>query len=452
MCARTCTNVSPLGSSEHGAELVELDEILGYHLEQAARYRHELGGPDAALAERAGERLAAGGRHALARGDEHAAARLLERALALTRPLWLDVHLELDLARSIWSRPREAAALAAAAAERAAAAGDAAGEAYAQVVAAGYEQAVEKLPPDRLEARARAALPLLERAGDDAALAEVWHLLGFMVANMRGHWGEQADADEQALLHARRAGLTWQPVGFALPLLYGPMPAEEALQRLDQLAPDPTPHTLTFRSWLVAMLDRVDEARLIALQAHERLLEQTGRPFGCAVLAEIAILDQDLDAAAEHLRTFCDWLEQTENYSYLSTFLPRLGRVLCALGRYNDAEPLGQRGRELGDEQDAATQALWRQVQALVQSSRGEHAEAERLAREAVAITEKTDSLWCQAQAREDLADVHHAAGRHDKTANELREALDRYQRKQIIPLARRVRKRLAAMQEEEAT
>ena len=30
---------------EHGTELVELDEILGYHLEQACRYRVELGTP-----------------------------------------------------------------------------------------------------------------------------------------------------------------------------------------------------------------------------------------------------------------------------------------------------------------------------------------------------------------------------------------------------------------------
>ena len=44
---------------ERGADLVELDEILGYHLEQAARYKAELGQPDAVLAERAGERLAA---------------------------------------------------------------------------------------------------------------------------------------------------------------------------------------------------------------------------------------------------------------------------------------------------------------------------------------------------------------------------------------------------------
>ncbi len=31
---------------EHGADLVELDEILGYHLEQAHRYRAELGPAD----------------------------------------------------------------------------------------------------------------------------------------------------------------------------------------------------------------------------------------------------------------------------------------------------------------------------------------------------------------------------------------------------------------------
>jgi hypothetical protein len=39
--------------AEHGADLVELDELVGYHLEQAAQYRAELGTPDAPLAERA---------------------------------------------------------------------------------------------------------------------------------------------------------------------------------------------------------------------------------------------------------------------------------------------------------------------------------------------------------------------------------------------------------------
>ena len=52
--------------AERGA-LVELEEITGYHLEQAARYKAELGRPDAALAARAGDHLAAAGRRALVR-------------------------------------------------------------------------------------------------------------------------------------------------------------------------------------------------------------------------------------------------------------------------------------------------------------------------------------------------------------------------------------------------
>ncbi len=434
----------------HGAELVELDEILGYHLEQASRYREELGLPDAGLSERAGERLAAAGRNALVRGDEHAAARLLERALALTRPLRLDVHLELDLVGATSTQPRKAHALAAAAAERAAAASDATGEAYALAVAASHEMTFEKMPPDQLEARVRAALPLLEQAGDDDALAQVWHMFGF-VANFRGRSAEQADAEEQALLHAQRAGRPWQPVGFALSLINGPVPAGEALVRLDQLAPDPTPLTLAFRSWLVAMLDRIDEALPLALQANEQLVEQTGRQQALWPLAEVALLAGDLDEAARHLRTLCDWLDPNENYAVLSTFAPRLGRVLCTLGRYDEAEPLARRGRELGDEQDAVTQTLWRQVQALVYASRGEHDEAERLAREAAAITDNTDSLVHQAEVRCDLAEVLQAAGRGQDAAAALREALDRYERKQIIPLARRVRERIAALQDARA-
>ena len=61
----------------------ELDEIVGYHLEQAFRYGQELGTTDAALATRAGERLARAGRRAAARGDLPAAVTLSTRAAAL---------------------------------------------------------------------------------------------------------------------------------------------------------------------------------------------------------------------------------------------------------------------------------------------------------------------------------------------------------------------------------
>ena len=69
--------------AERGADLVELDEILGYHLEQAARYRAELGTPAPEVAARATTHLAAAGARALERSDFHAAANLHERATSL---------------------------------------------------------------------------------------------------------------------------------------------------------------------------------------------------------------------------------------------------------------------------------------------------------------------------------------------------------------------------------
>ena len=82
---------------ERGADLVELDEILGYHLEQAAATRRSSGSPT--RAGRAGRRAAGRGRpaRALARGQPRGRSAP-RRALELTRPLRLDVHLELDLA------------------------------------------------------------------------------------------------------------------------------------------------------------------------------------------------------------------------------------------------------------------------------------------------------------------------------------------------------------------
>ena len=60
---------------------------------------------------------------------------------------------------------------------------------------------------------------------------------------------------------------------------------------------------------------------------------------------------------------------------------------------------------------------------------------------------EQTDSLRGQADAYCDLAQVLEAAGRIDEAAAAYREALVLYDRKQIIPLARRTRERLAALQ-----
>ena len=435
--------------AQRGGELVELDEILGYHLEQAARYKQELGQADPMLAERAGGRLAAAGRRALSRGDERAAAVLLERSLELTRPACLDVVLELDLAQAHFERDsRRAAAIADAAVERARAAGDDASERLAQVAAALHRSRFEAvMAVDELEELARSALPLLESAENHAGLVHVWYALGFGVANNRGRYDDWAHAAEQALRHARLAGQRGYHL-FRLEhaLVYGPRPAGEALSTLDALLPEsPHPRPLLCRAWLLAMLARHDESARIAREAGDRWRELTGDDEVDVVLGYIAATGGRHEEAATHLRRFCDLLEVRGLRGNLSTYAPMLGRSLCKLGRHDEAEPLARLGRELGDV-DPWTLALWRQVQALVDSSRGHHTRAARLAREAVAVTERTDSLNMQGDALCDLAEVLHAAGLGEQAETALTRALERYERKQNLAQAAHVLGRLAEL------
>jgi len=103
-------------------------------------------------------------------------------------------------------------------------------------------------------------------------------------------------------------------------------------------------------------------------------------------------------------------------------------------------------GRDLGAEDDFITQMLWRQVLARVHAHRADYAEAERLARAAVAIGEQTDALIWQADALRDLAEVLAAAGLTEEAADALEQALDRYERKKNLPMAAQVRQKLQSL------
>jgi class 3 adenylate cyclase/tetratricopeptide (TPR) repeat protein len=438
---------------EHGQSLVELDEILGYHLEQAALYLAELGRPAPEVALAAGDRLSVAGRRAFWRGDWRTAVRLLERALSLVRPYRFDLRREIELAKALYWTDVARASMIAGAAEERAADGSVADAALARAVAALARLHNGRCSADEVESLAREALPLLEAAGDDEGLVHVWYALAW-VANLRCRFGDWADAMETALPHLRRAGHPvqgWFALMLAVPLAAGPRRASEALATLDTVFGDqPFAGVLLLRALLLAMLDRIDEAWAIALPADERLRE-LGLTTGGEWLAEIAVLAGDYEAATGYLRDACASLEASGNFGELSTYAPACGRALCALDRFEEAEPLAVQGRDLGADDDLTTQALWREVVARVKANRGDYAEAESLAREAIEIAAQTDSPGLQGDVLCDLAEVLYAAGRRDEALAAWREALDRYERKEMIPLARRVRERLAAIQPTQA-
>jgi Flp pilus assembly protein TadD len=122
-----------------------------------------------------------------------------------------------------------------------------------------------------------------------------------------------------------------------------------------------------------------------------------------------------------------------------------LAPALYGLDRLEEAEAAAGRSQALGASDDVTTQMFWRQVQAKVLARRGGRAEAERLAREAVALGEPTDALVWKGDSWADLAEVLEVVGKHDEAKAALERALALYERKGNVVSAKRIRARLSA-------
>jgi tetratricopeptide (TPR) repeat protein len=413
---------------EHGGELVELDEIVGYHLEQAVRYRRELGlNADEMLRDDARRRLTDAGRRAMARQDWVAAHHLVRRALQLVPEGELDVVLELDLGDTLFfsGRPQEARRSLMALAPRAAAAGDRVGQLCAELNAGFFKLYVEpEGAADELEAAADEALPELEAAGDHFAL-HIAHLARAQVAHYRSRFDDEAADLDLVMYHAQQTGLphlvAWSVPAGGAARLYGTTPLPDLLAWLDEReAQFGTDWRLdSFRAGVLGLLGRFDEARLLESE-FDRALEERGDTLNLgARLSQSAVvlelLAGDPAAGAELAERGCRILEEAGERAWLSTGACWYAEALCALGKLDDAEEWAQKGAELGGRDDPATQILACQVRAKVLARRGRHAEAESLAREAVTLGDSTQALVGQADTRRDLGEVLELAGRREE-------------------------------------
>ena len=124
----------------------------------------------------------------------------------------------------------------------------------------------------------------------------------------------------------------------------------------------------------------------------------------------------------------------------------KLAQAYYALDRLEEADAWAGHAGELGASDDAIAQMLSGQVRAKVFARRGELADAERIAREAVALCEGTDMLFAQGDTYADLAEVLSLAGRPKEAAEALEQALERYERKGNLVMAERTRARLAEL------
>jgi len=85
-------------------------------------------------------------------------------------------------------------------------------------------------------------------------------------------------------------------------------------------------------------------------------------------------------------------------------------------------------------------QPLWRSVRAKILAGRGEATEAERLARESVALADRTDAPNLRARVRMDLAEVLLHSKRRAEAAAELDEAVRLFEEKGNTAAAGRAR------------
>jgi class 3 adenylate cyclase/tetratricopeptide (TPR) repeat protein len=444
---------------ERGTGLVELDELAGYHLEQASGYRCELGPADdnaRRLAADAAAHLEAAGRRAMDRGDTAAAVNLLERAEALLPPREMNLALQLSLTRGLAESGRidDAVARAARVAGQCSAAGDQVGALRARLEGMRWQVNAD---PGRwlaeLDTLVKEARPAIEKDGDAAALAALENAVGYLAYN-RGRQAAALAAFTRGMHHARQAGDLWFETSMravaATCIYLGPAPISEALPWLDDARKQSAgyqPRLDLMEAALLAELGCFDQARALltetVAQVNERGLAMLAG-YAMQVAWRIEMLAGDNAAAERVARRGCEQLDRLGEHGYLSTQSCQLADALYALGRYEEAERWALRGLELGSSDDLATQFLGLSVRSRLSARKGDMTAALALAERVDGLARVSDDPRDPADAALNRAEISYLAGDHAQVTELVDDAVKHYARKGATAYVARTR-RLAA-------
>ena len=341
---------------EH-VQLVEQDEIVGYHLEQAVLYRRELGREDDALAAQAARRLGAAGRGALGRGDNSAAERLLERATTLpsqASPGRLEFVMDLVLALMESARFDDCRVWI----DELATAEDERLNTYATVL----DPMVAHMSGRGSLESGRDALDrsveTFGRLGDERGLA--------LARTVQGHveWtacraAAAAERYRAAITHAERAGLASlvnEALGNLCAIaLFGPTPVDAAEAEIRALMKGTSgvgaqATALRALGRLAAIHGDVDEGRKLVEQGRAQLFDAGFVLHYAASAMAMAFVEEqagDDERAASIQRAGLEQLTELGEHAYASTVAADLANSLLRLGRDDEAEAALLTAREL---------------------------------------------------------------------------------------------------------
>ncbi|PWU20399.1 MAG: hypothetical protein C5B48_12595, partial [Candidatus Rokuibacteriota bacterium] len=434
----------------HGG-LIELDEIVGYHLEQAALYLRELGRPRPDLEESAAARLAAAGEAAGQREDLAAAENLLRRAHGLLPGGAEREQVALALVSVVpWTIDETFSVLI----DELEASHDPATRMHGRLVR--VERRIHADPSvdlDELQHVADEARAVFEPVGDDAGMSRVWSQLG------HAHWYRCRAADayacfERARAHALAAGTTnLGYLGMMMgPLVYGPFKPDYVRARISELRDGSRffeQAVLFIEAWLARLEGNFDES-IEKLRQGDEILGELGLTMLRHVMrqpvAECELVRENTSEAVRIHQSIYDGLGELGETGFRSTASIGLGDALYALGEADEAERLAIEAEAMSTADDLANFVAGRSLRAKILADRGEYDAAEQLAREAVALGEQSDFPVMQAEPAEALAYVLRAAGRDDEVRPLLERAIAAHQAHGDVVLAQRARELLAAL------
>jgi hypothetical protein len=428
------------------ADLIEKDDIVGYHLEQAHSYRRETGhdeGETRALGERAATSLLAAALGAGARGDIRAVVNLLQRALALGLVDPRErARVQVELGYGLYEAGRL--------------------DGSDAILAEALESATE-LGEDGIAARARVQRAWLRTSGDpDCDFAEMQRIaedaleifttlddkrglvhasrLRFQTLSRQGR-SIASEERERTFQYAEASGdrelYRRELTSYTGQMASGPLTAAEMIVRLESLlesAHDDRVLEAVIKRALAtayAWTKRFDEAVELVRESSS-VLDELDRLHlwvyrgGTAGVFELA---GDLDGAERVLK---------ENIAYFRSLRPdridvrglgtSLASFYCNHGRWEDADKALAYGREV-HVRNRAMLSPRLAVEARVAAHRGELDEALALVERALGVFEESDKepgadIWCA------VAEVCRFAGLTDRADAAEAEALAIYESK----------------------
>lgn len=436
---------------ENATGLIEVDEIAGWHLEQAVRYSLELGRDvKPALAQRAAEHLFEAGLRARHRSDLAATRNLLERAYVVApEEDRLRVRIGVELAEELVVAGELSRA------DKLLSAGEQDSETALDARLTRLEW-VNNARPDGVGHHIQSVLPgmlrQLSERGDERGLAKA-HMASFWA-----HWAvsqaRPASAELQlAADHAARAGdnglraraLGWQVAA----LMWGPFDAGTVAQQVEELERDQetgpflAASVTLLRGELARLLGDLDEALAITSNAKDQFGALGGYVMvggSDQLLARIELLAGRPDRARDLLLLSDALFERVGDRGFRSTTLAMLANVEEILGDPAAARSAIDLCERLGGHEDVVNFAITHAVRARLALANREADEAERWARKAVDRALVTDFTFVQGEAVLTLSFVLHKLGRRKESTVEAHRALQLFETKGDRPYAARAR------------